>query len=400
MDFKLYPNLPSAPAENPQVAYHLSIIQAKMQGLKNKEQMFKKKYEKYNKILNRLMWLKACSSRISIATGISSVATFATFVGLHVSVALGAAPLTGVIASGIISTLTKKYQKKLKKVTRLIDIVTRATVVFDRVISVALKDGIIDEEEFNTLQTLHLESLNELMGVDCRMEAENRSLVKKSLLEEINELKKKAETKASLLALCVISYVTLKIDKIYYQPNHLWKGQKAVKKLKELSAEKPKAVKQWLSRQAFWQVHLPAPERVDRPHYQVTIPNEMHQFDLLYMRSDSLYGSKYKYILAGIDAASGYKVARPLRTKQALDVAEMIADIYKVGPFTYPKIFQCDNGSKFKGEVTMMLEMQEVKIQRVMTKYKHTHTAFVEALNKILAERLFKVQDAQELNDP
>ena len=32
-------------------------------------------------------------------------------------------------------------------------------------------------------------------------------------------------------------------------------------------------------------------------------------------------------------------------------------------------------------------------------KYKHTHTAFVEALNKILAERLFKVQDAQELND-
>ena len=35
-----------------------------------------------------------------------------------------------------------------------------------------------------------------------------------------------------------------------------------------------------------------------------------------------------------------------------------------------------------------------------MTKYKHTHTAFVEALNKIFAERLFKIQDAQELNDP
>ena len=35
-----------------------------------------------------------------------------------------------------------------------------------------------------------------------------------------------------------------------------------------------------------------------------------------------------------------------------------------------------------------------------MTKYKHTHTAFVEALNKILTERLFKVQDVQELNDP
>ena len=195
-DYKLYPNLPSVPPENPQVAYHLSIIQTKMQELKNKEQMFKQKYEKYTKILNRLTWLNACSSRISVATGISSVATFATFIGLPVSVALGAASLTGVIASGIISTLTKKYQKKLKKVTHLIDIIIRATVVFDRVISAALKNGIIDEEEFNTLQTLHLETLNELTGVDCRMEVENRSLVEKSLMEEINELKKKAETKA------------------------------------------------------------------------------------------------------------------------------------------------------------------------------------------------------------
>ena len=190
------------------------------------------------------------------------------------------------------------------------------------------------------------------------------------------------------------------MDKIYYQPNHLWKGQKAVRKLKEYSKGKPKTVKQWLSRQAFWQVHLPAPKSIDRPHYQVTSPNEMHQFDLLYMPSDTLYGNKYKYILAGIDASSRYKVARPLRTKQARDVAEMIADIYKVGPLTYPKIFQCDNGSEFNGEVAKMLEKQEVKIRRVTTKYKHTHTAFVEALNKILAERLFKVQDAQELNDP
>ena len=63
----------------------------------------------------------------------------------------------------------------------------------------------------------------------------------------------------------------------------------------------------------------------------------MHQFDLLYMPSDSLYGSKYKYILVGIDDASRYRVTRPLRTKKAKDVAEMIADIYKVGPFKFPQ---------------------------------------------------------------
>ena len=132
------------------------------------------------------------------------------------------------------------------------------------------------------------------------------------------------------------------MDKIFYQPNHLWKGKKAIRKLKECSKEKPKVIKQWLLKQAFWQVHLPPPKCIDRPHYQVTIPNEMHQFDLLYMPSDTLYGNKYRYILAGIDVALRYKVARLLRTKQARDVAEMIANIYKVGPLMYPFIFQCD----------------------------------------------------------
>ena len=59
-DYKLYPNLPSAPpgapgpcsVENPQVVYHLIVIQAKQRSLKNKEQMLKQKYEKYKKILN------------------------------------------------------------------------------------------------------------------------------------------------------------------------------------------------------------------------------------------------------------------------------------------------------------------------------------------------------------
>ena len=163
----------------------------------------------------------------------------------------------------------------------------------------------------------------------------------------------------------------------------MWKGQKAIRKLKELSKEKPA-------------IYLAS----TLTSSEVTIPDQMHQSDLLYMPSDTLYGNKYKYILSGIDAASRYKVARPLRTKQAKDMAEMIADIYKVGLLTYSKIFQSDSGSKFNGEVTRLLEKHEVTIRRVTVKYKHAHTAFVEALNRILAEQLSKVQDTKELKDP
>ena len=56
----------------------------------------------------------------------------------------------------------------------------------------------------NTLQTLHLETLNELTGIDHRMEAENRSLVEKSLMEEIYELKKKSRNRT--LISCSLCY--------------------------------------------------------------------------------------------------------------------------------------------------------------------------------------------------
>ena len=75
-----------------------------------------------------------------------------------------------------------------------------------------------------------------------------------------------------------------------------------------------------------------------------------------------------------------------MRTKQAVDVATIIADIYKAGPLTHPKIFQCDNGSEFKEEVTKLLQKHEVMIWTVMTKYKHTHTAFVKAFSEVLAD--------------
>ena len=76
----------------------------------------------------------------------------------------------------------------------------------------------------------------------------------------------------------------------------------------------------------------------------------------------------------------------------------MLGAIYKKGGvFKYPKTFQCDNGSEFKNEVTKLLEKHNVEIRRATTKYKHTHTAFVEAFNKDL---VFKPMDAQELQDP
>ena len=82
-------------------------------------------------------------------------------------------------------------------------------------------------------------------------------------------------------------------------------------------------------------------------------------------------GNTYKYVLTGINVASRCKVARPLRTKKSSEVAFVLEAIYKKGGvFKYPKVFQCDNGSEFKNEVTKLLEKHNVDIRRATTKYK------------------------------
>ena len=109
----------------------------------------------------------------------------------------------------------------------------------------------------------------------------------------------------------------------------------------------------------------------------------------------------YKYLLSGVDVASRYRVAKLLTTKKSIEVVFVLKAIYKKsGAFKYPKDFQIDNGSEFKGEVTKLFEKDNADIQRATTKYKHTHTAGVEASNKELEKLLFKPIDAQELQYP
>ena len=192
-----------------------------------------------------------------------------------------------------------------------------------------------------------------------------------------------------------------KLYQAYYQPDRLWTGGRAIKELHKITSMLRKDIRSWLAKQALWQVHIPPPKEINHPHYDVTKPNEQHQFDILYMPHNLFEGNTYKYILTGIDVASRYKVAKPLRTKKSSEVAFVPEAIYKKGGvFKYLKVFQCDNGSEFKNEVTKLLEKHNVDIRSATTKYKHTHIAFVEAFNKELAKLLFKPMDAQELQDP
>ena len=46
-----------------------------------------------------------------------------------------------------------------------------------------------------------------------------------------------------------------------------------------------------------------------------------------------------------------------------------------------------------------LLEWQNLRVNSATMKYKHTQTNLVKSFNKVLAKKLFIIQDAQELAD-
>ena len=97
-----------------------------------------------------------------------------------------------------------------------------------------------------------------------------------------------------------------KLSKIYYSPQGYWKGLAAVKKLASTAKVEEEVAKRWLSKQALWQIYLAAPRYIPRPIFDVSLPDAVHQADLLFLPHDKLpHGRKvYKYALAVVDVAT------------------------------------------------------------------------------------------------
>ena len=185
--------------------------------------------------------------------------------------------------------------------------------------------------------------------------------------------------------------------KIYYSPEGYWKGYSAVSKLANAAKVSEDEARDWLERQALWQIYLPPPKYVPRPHWSVSRVNEIHQADLLFLPHDKVRRKTFRYALVVIDVASRYKDAEALTSKESQEVAKAFEKIYS-RKLNWPKRIMVDPGKEFMGHVTKLMERHNVKIQRSEAG-NHRAQAFVERANRTLGERLFSHQYAQELKE-
>ena len=186
-----------------------------------------------------------------------------------------------------------------------------------------------------------------------------------------------------------------KLERVYYSPKGYWRGFSAIKRLSAAAKVSEEEAKSWLKKQAIWQIYLPAPSYIPRPTFDVFVPNEVHQADLLFLPHDRRGRKTYKYALTVVDVASRYKEAEPLSTKESAEVAKAFSIIYKCSRLKWPKLLQVDPGREFMGAVNKLMNSKNVKIRRG-EKALHRSQAIVERFNRTLAEKLFGHQYAQE----
>ena len=187
-----------------------------------------------------------------------------------------------------------------------------------------------------------------------------------------------------------------KLSALYYSPRGYWKGLAAIEKLVSAAKVTEQQAKDWLKRQAIWQIYLPAPRHVPRPKFDVAVPNEVLQADLLFLPHDCVGRKTFRYALTVVDVASRYKEAEPLTSKTAAEVADALSRIYRRGPLKWPKLLQVDPGREFMGAVSQLLAKHSVQVRRSQVDI-HRDQGIIERWNRTLPERLLGHQYTKEM---
>ena len=107
--------------------YHQDILD-----LKNK---YREKQQKYKKACNKLLYASTGARSVGVISGISTIGTTFTVVGIPIS------PVGTVLTcvGGILLLTSKKYKRKLLKCCELIDKITSSLATFEVLVNLSFK---------------------------------------------------------------------------------------------------------------------------------------------------------------------------------------------------------------------------------------------------------------------
>ena len=196
MPENLYPQLPTAPPMN-QDSFNIEMVRKYYQDIANLKEKYTEKQRKYKNAYNRLLHASSTgASSVALASGVSTIGTSVTVVGIPISASLGVVSTVSTYVGACLLLTSKKYKKKLLKCYELLDKIKTSLATFETLISLSIDDdSVIDAKEFRKLQTLYLQLMTHVRNIDRKMKVQTEENFQKTIMDKINGLQKARERK-------------------------------------------------------------------------------------------------------------------------------------------------------------------------------------------------------------
>ena len=195
MPENLYPQLPTAPPMS-QENFNIEMVRKYYQDIANLKEKYTEKQQKYKNAYNRLLHSSTGASTVGVVSGVSTIETAFTVVGLPISASLGVMSTVSTCVGACLLLTYKKYKRKLLKCYELLDKITTSLATFEVLISLSIDDNsAIDTKEFHKLQALYLQLMAHVRNIDRKMKVPTEENFQKTIMDEITNLKKAMEQK-------------------------------------------------------------------------------------------------------------------------------------------------------------------------------------------------------------
>ena len=114
MPENLYPQLPTAPSMS-QESFNTKMVRKYYQDIANLTEKYTEKQRKYKNSYNKLLHASTGASSIVFVSGVSTIRTAFTIVGLPISTSLGVVSTVSTCVGACLLLTSRKYKKKLLK---------------------------------------------------------------------------------------------------------------------------------------------------------------------------------------------------------------------------------------------------------------------------------------------
>ena len=110
MPENLYPRLPTAPPMN-QESFNIEMVRKYYQDIANLKEKYTEKQQKYKNAYNRLLHASTGASTVGVISGVSTIGTSVTIVGLPVSASLGVVSTISTCVGGVLLLTSKSTRR-------------------------------------------------------------------------------------------------------------------------------------------------------------------------------------------------------------------------------------------------------------------------------------------------